>query len=115
MFHVKFYFQKVLKDIQRLNKVHAGFPHFGLTKFSDMTEDEFASIHLKSKNRPIAKKCIAKTNKIFTVLESGCAVDDDGSLASIVDPKLWQKKTSQSIPDRVDWLVLNINIRILSD
>lgn len=68
-----------------------------------MTEDEFASIHLKSKNRPIAKTCFAKTKNVITVHESGCAVDDDKSLASIVDPKIWLNKSFYSIPERVDW------------
>lgn len=103
MIHVSFYFQKALHDIERLNKDHDGFPQFGLTKFSDMTEHEFSMSHLKSNSTPIARKCFTKINKDFTVREGGCAVDDDESLASIVDPKLWHSGKEHFFPERVDW------------
>lgn len=94
-----FYFQTALSDTAKYNAKHGdnvGSARFGITRFSDLTEDEFLSLHL---NKHIAMRM--KINQINDV--TGASDVDRSDFEKYNHAYAIKRTLEAALPFKMDW------------
>lgn len=106
-------FQKSLNEIERLNgkRIYPNSAMYGLTQFSDQSENDFKKLHLKRQRHPTRDLIYdSRSNDVITNAYESSESNESENIIKIVKKRM----INQNLPLRVDWREKGVISDVLS-